>query len=316
MGVVKLGFACLSLAVFSTLTAAKTTVKPTESEICPPKSFGHCPTSIVGGDVSLGLDYFRSLPDGSWPGNFGAFASLNLAIGIPNEKYGFGAQVGGSYGYYDWDGRGSNPTGNTKAMQQQGFLTLGLFRKTPQCSGISSGIVYDFMFNKQFGVFAVSPIAQQLRAQLGYLFKGGNEIGFWGAVNTNVSHREASEIPLKFRAISQANFFWTHYFKNRSQIEFWFGTPYRRGLMNASGRPGRYIIGVHFKAPLSRALSLFGRGVYMAPSSGPAFQESRNLAANVCFGLNYSFGGCKAGERPYLPLADNSNFLVDTNFNQ
>jgi hypothetical protein len=86
--------------------------------------------------------------------------------------------------------------------------------------------------------------------------------------------------------------------------------------MYTSGRAGLYTLGARFRAPLTRALSIIGHGAYMAARSGPAAQESRNYAANICFGLNYSFGGCKSGQRPYLPLADNSTFLVDTNLNQ
>lgn len=291
------------------------TASPHETQPSCPKFSGHCPSFPVGGDVALAFDYFRSLPDGSWNGNFGAYSSVNLAIGIPKEKWGFGAQVGGSYGLYDWEGRGSNVMGNTKALQQQAFLTAGLFRMTPDCSGFNAGVVYDVMFNKQFGVFALNPIIAQVRGQIGYLIQGGNELGFFGTYDTQTSHKTADEVPVVFRAICQVNLFWSHYFKNRAQTMLWAGTPYLRGLMYTSGRAGRYIVGASFRAPLMKALSVFGHGVYMGAQSATASVESRNYAANVCFGISYAFGGCKAGQRPYLSLADNSNFLVDTNAN-
>jgi hypothetical protein len=292
--------------------------KSTSETAAPPapQFTGHCPCWPIGGDAALALDYFRSLPDGSWAGNSGAFASLNLATAISKESYGFGAQLGGSYGLYDWDERGSTTTGNATALQQQAFITVGLFRRTPCSSGFNAGLVYDVMFNKQFGVFALSSIVGQLRGQLGYLVKGGNEIGVWSAIDTETSHKETSQIPIKFRSISQVNVFWTHYFKNLAQTSLWAGTPYRRGLMYSSGRAGTYLFGASFKAPLTRALSVVGHGAYMGARSGSAFQESSNYAANVTFGINYSFGGCQGGQRPYLPLADNSNFLVDTNLNE
>lgn len=280
-----------------------------------PKFSGHCPSFPIGGDAALAFDYFRSLPDGSWAGNTGAYASLNSAAAISKENYGFGAQLGGSYGLYDWDSRGSNTTGNTKALQQQAFITLGLFRRTPFSSGFNAGLVYDAMFNKEFGVFALNPILGQVRAQLGYLIQWGNEVGIWGALDTQTAHKETSEIPVKYRAISQFNLFWTHYFKNLAQASVWVGTPYRRGLMYNSGRAGTYIVGASFRAPLTRTLSIVGHGAYMGARSGSAFKESSNYGANATFGINYSFGGCKAGQRPYLPLADNSNFLVDANLN-
>jgi hypothetical protein len=307
MGILKISFCCAFLLFLSTLVAGE--------HHCCPRAAGDCPSVRVGGDAAVAFDYFRSLPDGSWTGNNGAFTSLNLAVGLPKEKYGLGVQMGGSYGLYDWDGRGSNLTGNRKALQQQGFLTVGLFRVTPYCSGFNGGIVYDVMFNKHFGVFALDPIIGQLRAQTSYLIQGSNELGVWGTVDTQTSHKETSEIPVKFRAVCQANLFWTYYYKNRAQTTLWAGTPYRKGLMFTSGRAGRYIVGASFKAPLTQAWSVVGHATYMAAHPGPAAQESQNYAANVCFGINYSFGGCKAGQRPYLPLADNSNFIADTNLN-
>lgn len=287
------------------------TQKTPNSECAKP-----CPSIRFGGDAAIALDFFRSLPDGSWAGNSGAFASLNLALGTSKEHYGFGGQLGGSYGLYDWDGRGSNITENTKAFQQQAFITGGLFRMAPDCSGFNAGLVYDLMFNKKFGVFALDPLIGQLRGQLGYLIQGGNEVGLWSTVDTQTSHKETSQIPVRFRAICQANLFWSHYFKNNAQTMVWVGTPYRRGLMYTSGRAGNYIVGASFRAPLTSTLSIVGHGAYMGSHGNPAILKSRNYAANICFGLNYSFGNCKTEQRPYLPLADNSNFLVDTNLNE
>lgn len=274
------------------------------------------PSFPVGGDLSLALDFFRSVPDGSWAGNSGAFASCNLAIGIVPEKYGLGAQLGSSYGLYDWQGRGSTGSNNSSAFQQQGFVTAGFFRTTPLDSGLNLGVVYDLMWNRKFGVFGVEPLLGQVRFQAGYLIQGGNEVGFWGTANTQTSNQEFSQIPLQFRAISQINLFWTHYFKNRAQTMLWAGVPYQKSLMFSSGRAGNYVFGASFKAPLTSVLSVFGHGSYMGPHSGTVPQESSNYAANLCFGLMYSFGGELAGQRPYLALADNSNFLVDTSTNE
>ena len=311
MKIVKLSLFCASLFSIATLLAND----PTPQAPLYPNPPGNCPSFFMGGDASIAIDYFRSLPDGSWTGNGGAFGSVNLAFGIPKEKYGFGAQVGGSYGLYDWDARGSNTSGNTKALQQQGYLTFGFFRQTPSSSGVNAGVVYDVQFNKEFGVFSLNPIIAQVRGQLGYVIVGRNEVGAWASYDTQTSHKESQELPVTFRPISQANIFWAHYFKNTAQTMLWAGTPYRRGLMNASGRAGRYILGANFRAPLSKAFSIVGHAAYMAANSGPATQESKNYAANICFGLNYAFGGCKAGQRPYMALADNSNFLVDSNVN-
>ena len=265
----------------------------------------------LGGDLTLALDCFRSLPDGSWGGNMGAYGALNLAWAVPKLKQqGVGIQAGGSYGVYDWDGRGSV---DSMSLQLEGFISVGAFRMTPHNPGFNAGVTYDWMFNQESGVFGLSPNMAQVRGQLGYLFRGGNEFGFLGSYDTSTSHQSYASLPITFRAVSQVNAFWRHIFKNRGETMIWAGTPYRKGLMFESGRTGSYIVGASFKAPLTRTLSVDAHGMYMGARTNTGDNESQNYAANVCVGLTYSFGGRKAGARPYLPVANNSNFIVDTN---
>lgn len=266
----------------------------------------------VGGDLSLGLDSFRSLPEGSFGGNMGAIGSLNIAYALPFQDQGVGVQGGGSFGLYTWDGRGST---DSKALQLQGFATVGLFRMTPDDSGFNAGACYDWNIERKYGVFGLSPTMAQVRGQLGYLCRGGNEFGFLGSFATKTAHKHFGALSLKFKAISQVNAFWRHIFRNKAEAMVWAGTPYEKGLMFSSGRAGTYIVGASFKAPLTRSLSMNGHGVYMGARSGSADTESKNYGANVSFALTYSFGASKAGARPYLLLANNSNFLVDTNTN-
>lgn len=263
----------------------------------------------LGGDLSLGFDSFRSLPDGSWGGNMGAYLGLNLALAAPKVS-GLGIQAGWSYGIYDWDGRGST---GSKSLQQEGFISTGIFYKVPRLSGINFGASYDWSINAKAGVFGLDPTMAQVRGQLGYLLKRSNEFGVWATYGTKTSHKSYMQMPVEFRAISQVNAFWRHIFKNNGELMIWGGTPYRRGLMFDSGRAGSYILGGSFKAPLCGSLSMEGHGMYMGARSGSASSESSNYAANVSLALTYSFGGKKAGARPYLPLANNSNFIADTN---
>ena len=265
------------------------------------------------GEWSLAFDSFRNSSDGSWEGNMGAFTSLNLKARMVGDWF---AGLGGSYGLYDWAGRASMPFSNEKAFQQQGFLSGSIALAGTKTPGVHVGISYDWMFNRHFGLFAVNPMMSQVRGQIGYLFSGGNEWGAWGTIDTLTSHQEVSYVPLKFRAIPQANLFWCHYFKNKGYGMVWAGTPYRRGLMYDSGRPGRYIFGARFSAPLTGSLSISGHGSYMgARSSSLQGVESKNYSANVSFALTYAFGPCRGGATPYLTVADNSSFLVDTNSN-
>lgn len=266
----------------------------------------------LAGDLSLGLDSFRSLPEGSFGGDMGAFASFNLAYALPWQSQGVGLQGGGSFGVYAWNGRGST---DTKALELQGFATLGLFRVTPQISGFNAGVCYDWDIEGKYGVFNLSPTMAQVRSQCGYLFKSANEFGFLGSYGTEKAHKYVGALPVRFKAVNQVNAFWRHIFKNKAETVIWAGTPYGKGLMFSSGRAGSYIVGASFKAPLTRSLSMDGHGVYMGARSGSGGVESKNYAANVSFAMTYSFGGSKAGARPYLSLANNSNFIVDTNTN-
>ncbi len=272
----------------------------------------------LAGEASIAYDHFRSLPDGSWNGNTGAYVGLNLATEVPCLSC-FGIQLGGSYGIYDWTGRASVPE-HQNEVQQQAFLTVGIFRRTPCDSGFNFGVVYDWTANKNLGAFALNPNFDQVRFQVGYLMNCSDEFGFWGTAYLSKAHKTSEEIPVTFRAFGQANLFWKHYFANCAWTMVWAGVPYNRGLMFAPGRDGQFLVGASFNVPLTQCLSISGHAMYMRPRSGPAYIESINDAVNICFGLTYAFGNGEASEcdcdvGPYMPIADNSNFITDTNLN-
>jgi hypothetical protein len=171
------------------------------------------------------------------------------------------------------------------------------------------------MLNKNFGLFAVSPAFDQIRGQIGYLIPGGNEIGIWAAYGIRTCDKESQAVPLQFRGISQVNLFWCHYFKNNGYGMFWAGTPYRRGLMYESGRPGNFIFGVQFSVPVTKHLSIEGHGAYMVPRETAGLTSSKNYASNISIALTYSFCKRRVQQSPYMTIANNSNFLVDTNTN-
>lgn len=268
-----------------------------------------CPIEL---DVSLGLDDFRGIYSGSWNDSFGALSALNIKVPIARA---FSAQIAGSYGLYDWAGRGSTPFKNSKTYEQQGFITIATSYQTPDSSGWNAGLAYDWMLTKNFGEYAVDPAFDQVRGQLGYLFKGGNELGAWAAYGIQKDHKQSQNLPLIFRGISQANLFWSHYFKTHGYAMLWVGTPYRRGLLYKSGRPGRFIIGAQFSVPVTNSLSIEGHGSYMDPRKGSGVVPSRNYGANIYFGLTYSFGKRRIAKTPYMTLANNTNFMADTNLN-
>jgi hypothetical protein len=263
-------------------------------------------------DLSLAFDDFRGIYSGSWQNAFGGVSALNLTVPVARS---FSAQLAGSYGLYDWAGRCSTPFENSKTFQQQGFITIATSWQTAHTCGWNGGVAYDWMLNKNFGLFAVGPCFDQVRGQFGYLFKGRNELGAWGTYGIQTDHKESQNIPLKFRGVSQVNLFWAHYFKSHGYGMLWVGTPYRRGLHYTSGRAGRFIIGAQFSIPVTHSLSIEGHGSYMDPRDGSGVVPARNYGADLYFGITYSYGKRRIAKSPYMTLANNSNFMADTNQN-
>src|SRR5207244_1448876 len=136
---------------------------------------------------------------------------------------GIGAQIGGSYGLYDFNGRSSGFAGSQ--MQQQGFVTAGLFRRPDELTSFSGGIVYDAMFNDHFGQYAVAPILGQVRAQLAFAFNDQHEFGFWTALRLVHDTKNVGGVPLDFRGVDQFNLFWRHKFAFGADGWTWIGFP-------------------------------------------------------------------------------------------
>lgn len=268
-----------------------------------------CPIEV---DFTLAFDDFRSLPEGSFEGNWGGLTALNLKAPLPAS---FSVQLGGSYGFYNWYGKSSILANNPDSLQQQGFITLAASRQTEKPSGINAGVAYDCMLNDNFGLFGVNPFFYQIRGQIGYLIKGGNEIGAWASYGINIANENVQEIPLRFRAVSQANLFWCHYYKNNGYTMVWAGTPYRRGLMYTSGRPGTFTLGAQFSVPMTKYFNLQGTAAYMGPRTISEISPSSNYAVDISIGITYALGKRRVVQTPYMTPANNSNFITDTNHN-
>lgn len=263
-------------------------------------------------DLSLALDDFRGIYSGSWSNSFGGVAAANFGVALPCW---FSLQLAGSYGLYDWAGRASTPFKNSSTLQQQGFITVAANWLTPCESGWHAGISYDWMLNKNFGLFAVNPFLDQIRGQFGYLFCGRNELGVWGSYGIRKDHERSQNIPLEFKGISQINLFWSHYFESCGYAMVWVGTPYQKGLRYTSGRAGRFILGAQFSVPITDSWSIEGHGAYMFPRGGSGVVPSKNWGSDLYLGITYSFGKRRIAKSPYMTLANNANFMVDTDQN-
>lgn len=272
-----------------------------------------CTHTLIHGyslDVGASYDYFRNLPDGSWNGNSGAVISANGSVFLSDC---FGVQLGGSYGGYNWNGRGNVVFENPNKIQQIGFFTAGAYSTW---GNLNAGAVYDRLFTGNFSIFNQSPSIDQARFQVGYLFCN-NEIGVWGTHYLSTKHETALGLPVSFRAINQVSAFWSYYFQNNAKTTVWLGAPYENSLRFPGSSAGYFICGFALRAPLCRGLFLDGYGSYMSAKHDGKHQhnQNRNYGASVSVGITYSFNaGC--GESPYMPIANHSNFFVDINRNQ
>lgn len=253
-------------------------------------------------------DYFRGIPDGSWNGNQGGVIGVNSGIDLFGYACG---QLGGSFGLYNWDGRENLAFENPKALEQQAFFTLGASSSYCQWN---FGVVYDRQFVKHFSIYDVSASFGQMRFQGGYQFCH-EEVGIWGTAHLDKVKKHIDGVSVSYRAISQLSGYWTHYFSNCAESTVWLGAPYQDSLRFSSRTAGLFVAGFALRAPLTSRLFVDGHGSYMRARTTSGESQSRNYAANVCLGITYVFGDC-CRRASYMPLANNSNFLVDTSVNQ
>jgi hypothetical protein len=195
-----------------------------------------------------------------------------------------------------------------------------LFRRATPEVPVAAAIVYDGMINKNYGEFAESPYLSQLRIQTGYAVNDVNEIGFWCALHLNSdTHQLFNSLPIEWRGINQYNLFWHHkYVETAADTWFWLGVP-EHSRLNGQGSLGQLILGSSGSAPITDRLVLYGNAAYMMPSAHPSAAGSTEDAFYVGFGVavyprrnarQHNVRGNPT--EPYLPVADNGSFFVDT----
>jgi hypothetical protein len=261
---------------------------------------------------------WRGISEGSGENNNGFSYGVNYGtrLGALTDYTGIGAQLGASYGLYDLNGRSSGFHDNR--IQQQTFVTAGVFRPADRLTNFSFGVVWDGMFNADFGQYAVSPFLSQLRYQIAYALNAQHEVGVWG---TNRLSGDTFNLggPLSYRAVDQINLFWHHRFAFGGDGWTWVGVPDHTKL-GGSGSLGAYTFGGTLTAPLSPCFAAFTSLQYMAPSArtgtAAAMEETFYVTLGVTF---YPYANSRASNvsgncwMPYMPVANNGTFLVDTN---
>jgi hypothetical protein len=271
-----------------------------------------------------GLDSFKGVADGNYPSNFGAVTGLNFGSLLPVlEDYGLGWQTGLSYGIYDFDGR-SSTLNNPARSQQQLFVTTGLFHKAKCDKRLSFGLVYDWMFNDQWGEYGVNPTVGQWRGQVEYSLSGCNAVGVWACARDlsaqQISTVGARNVTVTNRAISQANLFWHHKFCSTGADSFvWVGIP-DHGRLDGDGSLIDWTFGASVQVPLSERLALYANGAYFHPSASAGAGAAVEGGYDVGMGVVWYFGSKARSNSingkcavPYMPVANNSNFLVEQN---
>jgi hypothetical protein len=281
---------------------------------------------------TFGLDTFKGVSDGT-TGNFGAVTGLNSGLLLPGaEDLGLGWQTGFSYGIYDFDGRlaGEDVTAHS---QQQTFVTTGLYRKAKGDQRVSFGLVYDWMVNTGWGEYGVNNTLGQWRGQVEYALSECNGIGVWGTKNDLGSERVyeglIADTLVTNRALSQINLFWHHKFCGGADSWLYTGVIADRKRLDQTratggGSLGEWTIGATVQVPLTERLALYANGAYMHPSCAAGPSGSATPLASIDASYNVSMGvawyfGCHARSHslqgkcyePYMPVANNSNFLVD-----
>jgi len=269
-----------------------------------------------------GLDAFKGVADSDYQSNFGAVTGLNMGSQLSVlGDYGLGWQTGLSYGVYDLDGRTAE--NDPARSQTQLFVTTGFFHKAKCDQRLSFGLVYDWMFNDQWGVNGNSPTLGQWRGQVEYAVSGCNAFGFWGTARDLGSRQTVVEMNergiVTDRAISQANLFWHHKFCSGADSYLWVGVPDHGRLDTTEG--GSLIdwtFGASVQVPLTCKLALYANGAYFHPSAAAGDTAAIESGWNVGMGIVWHFGGgarsCAINGKcadPYMPVANNSNFLVD-----
>jgi hypothetical protein len=277
----------------------------------------------------FGFDSFKGISDSPGVSNFGAVTGFNGAWLLPGEAgdRGLGLQLGMTYGVYDWDGRvaptyGGYPVVVSEAKaQQQTFVTVGFFRKADECHPLSFGVVYDWMFNDGWGVFATSPTLGQWRGQAEWAFSDQNGVGVYGCVrdlpSTSALVGPTFPVAVTTRGVSQVNLFWHHKFDYPAESWLWVGCP-QNDRLNGDASLYAWIIGAAMQCPITDNLALYGNAEYAHPSAAAGAIASAESAWNVSAGVLWYFGGgahthALNGEKwmPYMPVANNSTFLVD-----
>ncbi len=290
---------------------------------------GDCCGNCVGNwrdntEVWIGADAYKSLGDSGLSGfsplpfaignSFGAVAGFNTGLALGDSRV--RAQIGASYGAYDWKGRTTVLPAQDNSLEQQTFVTFGLYKRSQVCCGdrLSWGVVYDQFFGHQWGWAANEIYLSQIRGIVGYALNESNEAGVWGTFHTN-DDAAALGFPIggpvtDVRAMNQLNAYWRHNWAFGGNSMMYVG-----GVGGAD--VGSWQFGMLNTMPVNHAASLYANFAYVAPGSATGLvgvsEEQWNASVGMVFYLGRkAVNQTVSGQQglPLLPVANNGSFLI------
>ena len=246
-------------------------------------------------------------PSSGFMNSAGFVNGINTGFRLGNSK--MRGQIGGSLGIYDAKGRDTTP--NNSAAETQVFLTTGVFKRSDITKGdrVSWGLVYDQLWNSQYGLRSDDIYLGQFRGIVGLALNECNEVGVWGTAKTN-SDATTQGLAAQVESINQYNLFLSHNFAFGARSMFYIGTTDHSSV-------GSWTTGTQLVAPMGPRVSFYGNSAFMFPSSTVGNTGANEYLWAISTGLSYSFGKKSVSRNisgqtgiPLLPVANNGTFMI------
>jgi len=259
---------------------------------------------IDGFEVYSGVQGFTGPLNRGGSGSFGFHEGFNWGIPIAGFVTG---QIGATWTQSNFDGNYLTPD-----QRNQIFVTAGLSRRVDW--GLQGGVVFDYLHDD----WDYTADLAQIRAELSWLWCGGNEFGAWAAIGVNDANDIAIRRPVfgngTIRSVDS-----TATVEVNDLFAFFFRRQFACGgngrLFGGFTRHSQGLVGGDAIVPMNPCWSLRSSFMYVTPggddtTTDPRFsRESWNVSVSLvwtpcprsCCG-NYS--------RPLFNVADNGTFVT------
>jgi hypothetical protein len=249
---------------------------------------------------------FVGQPNAAPQASFGFHEGLNYSTPLPCFPW-FQGQIGFQAYQSNLDSS-PNYTATAGSSRKTYFLTAGIFRRIVMGDcGLQGGLVVDYMQDEW--VYDIEML--QLRGEVGWVFSGGNEFGFWFAQHLNNAE---DETPIFFpTAQAQSMDLYSFYYRRRALMQGGEG----RMFLGWSGDSDVYL-GADFALPLNDCFAIETGFAYLIPDTTPNAvtgltpqDDGWNIQINLVF---YPSGKAKLFnnyDRPLMPVANPGNFIPD-----